>query len=144
MRMRMAMGSAKLTCVPCKRPLHVGITVVHHGKFAYFVKLFERIKYLLLPTFLLYLIVGWFLVKIKLHQLFQPTLYVSHAHTIMEFFNSVIHNQRKFPSGHIQAQAVYMVAQLVSCTLARLLTMQTIVLQATVIKAAVSLVTRRA
>ena len=143
--MRMAIGSAKLTCVPCKRPPHVGISVVHHrGKFAYIVKLLERIKYLLLPTFLLYLIVGWFLVKIKLHQLFQPALYVSHPHTIMEFFNSVIYNQRKFPSGHVQAQAVYMVAQLVSCTLARLLTMQTIMLQATVIKAAVSLVTRRA
>ena len=141
----MAMGPAKLTCVVCKRPPHVGITVVHHGKFAYIVKLFERIKYLvLLPTFLLYLIVGWFLVKVKLHQLFQPALYVSHSHTIMEFFNSVIYNQRKFPSGHVQAQAVYMVAQLVSCTLARLLTMQTIMLQVTVIKAAVSLVTRRA
>lgn len=132
-----------MACVPCKRPPHVGITVVHHGKFAYIVKLFERIKDLL-PTFLLYLIVGWFLVKIKLHQLFQPALYVSHPHTIMEFFNSVIYNQRKFPSGHVQAQAVYMVAQLFSCTLARLLTMQTIMLQATVIKAAVSLETRRA
>ena len=134
----------RMACVPCKRPPHVGITVVHHGKFAYIVRLFERIKYLLLPTFLLYLIVGWFLVKIKLHQLFQPALYVSHPHTIMEFFNSVIYNQRKFPSGHVQAQAVYMVAELVSCTLARLLTMLTILLQATVIKAAVSLVTRRA
>lgn len=133
-----------MACVPCKRPPHVGITVVHHGKFAYIVKLFERIKYLLLPTFLLYLIVGWFLVKIKLHQLFQPALYVSHPHTIMKFFNSVIYNQRKFPSGHVQAQAVYMVAQLFSCTLARLLTMQPIMLQATVIKAAVSSVTRRA
>ena len=95
-----------MACVPCKRPPHVGIPVVHQGKFAYIVKLLERTKYLLLPTFLLYLIVGWFLVKIKLHQLFQPALYVSHPHTIMEFFNGVIYNQRKFPSGHVQAQAV--------------------------------------